>query len=386
MMLSLVGAARYGSIASYDDHPPPQRAITMRGDIDASTENPLPLRERAPGMTEPLLVRAARGERTERPPVWMMRQAGRHLPEYREIRADYSFREAIETPAIAEEITLQPYERYGVDGVVMFSDILTCLEPLGFEYHIESGVGPIIENPADGAEDVPGSIGEVGVQLDFVFDLLDRLQKSVADEDAVIGFAGGPFTLASYAVAGGVDHRRAAIRRFRAEHPDAFSELLDRFTEVVTTYLRHQVEHGADVVQLFDTYAGVLPPRDYEEHVLPRHRDILTALDAPTILFVRGMGGRLNVLRDSGADAVSLDWTVDMVESRAELGELPVQGNLDPTMLFADPKTVRDRTAESIRAAGPEGYICNLGHGVHKDTPIESVSAFVETAKNWEWD
>ncbi|MFB6097474.1 MAG: uroporphyrinogen decarboxylase [Haloferacaceae archaeon] len=337
-------------------------------------------------MTDPLLVRAARGERTERPPVWLMRQAGRHLPEYRELRAEYSFREAIETPDVAEEITLQPYRRYGVDGVVMFSDILTCLEPLGFDYRVESGVGPVVDDPVDGPGDVPASTGDVATQLEFVFDLLDRLAESVADEDAVIGFAGGPFTLASYAVAGGVDHRHAAVRRFRAEHPDAFADLLDRFADVVAEYLQLQVAHGADVVQLFDTYAGVLPPDDYREFVVPRHREILAAVDAPTILFVRGMGGRFDQLTAAGADAVSLDWTVDMADARAALGDVPVQGNLDPTLLFADRATVRERTAEIVRAAGPRGYVCNLGHGVHKDTPIASVEAFVETAKNWEWE
>nr|WP_204374457.1 uroporphyrinogen decarboxylase family protein [Halolamina pelagica] len=211
-------------------------------------------------MTDPLLVRAARGERTERPPVWLMRQAGRHLPEYRDLREQYSFREAIETPEVAEEITLQPYERYGVDGVVMFSDILTCLEPLGFDYHIESGVGPVIENPVEGPDDVARRRGDVREELSFVADLLDRLAESVADEDAVLGFAGGPFTLASYVVAGGPDRGRKAVRKFRARHPDAFRELMARFADVVAEYLQMQADHGADAVQLFDTYAGVLPP------------------------------------------------------------------------------------------------------------------------------
>lgn len=335
-------------------------------------------------MGDSLLVRAARGERTERPPVWLMRQAGRHLPEYRRIRANHSFREAIETPSVAEEITLQPYDRYGVDGVVMFSDILTCLQPLGFEYRVESGVGPVVENPVETPDDVPGRHGDVAAELDFVYELLDRLGESVVDEDAVIGFAGGPFTLASYAVAGGVDRQCTAIRRFRAAHPDAFAELLGRFADVVTEYLQRQVEHGADVVQLFDTYAGILPPDDYEAYVLPFHRDILTALDVPTILFVRGMGGRLDLLR--AADAIALDWTVDMERARRELQGTAVQGNLDPTLLFADSATIRDRTAEMIRAAGDRGYICNLGHGVHKETPPEAVAAFVETAKGWEWE
>lgn len=337
-------------------------------------------------MTDPLLVRAVRGERTERPPVWLMRQAGRHLPEYRELRADYSFREAIETPEIAEEITLQPYHRYGVDGVVMFSDILTCLEPLGFDYHIESGVGPVVENPVDGPDDVTRRRGDVREELGFVADLLDRLTVSVADEDAVLGFAGGPFTLASYVVAGGPDRGRMELRKFRARHPEAFVTLLDRFTDVVAEYLEMQADHGADAVQLFDTYAGVLPPADYREFVLPLHRRILESVDLPTVMFVRNMGGRLDLLEETGADAVALDWTVDVAEAREELDDTPVQGNLDPSYLFADPAVVRERTTEIIEAAGPAGHVLNLGHGVNRDTPIEGVEAFVETAKQWEWD
>jgi uroporphyrinogen decarboxylase len=337
-------------------------------------------------MTDPLLVRAVRGERTERPPVWLMRQAGRHLPEYRELRADYSFREAIETPEVAEEITLQPYRRYGVDGVVMFSDILTCLEPLGFDYHIESGVGPVIDNPVSGPDDVVRRRGDVREELDFVSKLLDRLSESVADEDAVLGFAGGPFTLASYVVAGGPDRGRMELRKFRAQHPDAFRTLMDRFADVVAEYLQMQADHGADAVQLFDTYAGVLPPADYREYVLPLHRRILDSVDLPSLIFVRDMGGRLDILNETGADAVALDWTVEMGDARDQLGETPVQGNLDPSYLFADPEVVREKAGEIIEAAGPEGHVLNLGHGVNKETPIEGVEAFVETAHEWEWD
>lgn len=336
-------------------------------------------------MTDPLLVRAARGERTERPPVWLMRQAGRHLPEYRELRADYSFREAIEDPEIAEEITLQPYRRYDVDGVVMFSDILTCLEPLGFDYHIEKGVGPVIDNPVAGPDDVARRRGDVEEELGFVADLLDRLSESVADEDAVLGFAGGPFTLASYVVAGGPDRGRMELRKFRAQHPEAFETLMERFADVVSEYLQMQADHGADAVQLFDTYAGVLPPADYREYVLPLHQRILDSVDLPTLLFVRDMGGRLDLLQETNPDAIALDWTVDMADAREQLGETPVQGNMDPSYLFADPEVVKEKASEIIEAAGPKGHILNLGHGVNKETPIEGVEAFVETAKNWEW-
>jgi len=333
---------------------------------------------------DPLLVRAARGERTERPPVWLMRQAGRHIPEYREIRADYSFLEAIKTPDVAADVTMLPWEYYEPDGLVMFSDILTVLEPLGFSYHIESGVGPVIDDPVSGPDDVDRSHGDVARELDYVGDLLVELNRRVGDETAIIGFAGGPFTLASYAVAGGPSRTNMPLRRLKAEHPEAFRTLLRSFADVVREYLEFQIGNGADVVQLFDTYAGVLPPADYREFVLPLHREILADLKVPSIVFVRRMNGRLDLLAESGADVVALDWTVDLGDARETLGETPVQGNLDPSVLFAPPEEIEARTREVIDEAGPSGHVLNLGHGVNKDTPVEGVRAFVETAKSIE--
>ena len=330
-------------------------------------------------------LRAARGEATDRPPVWLMRQAGRYLPEYQAIRADYTFREAISTPDVAEEITLQPFERFGVDGVVMYSDILVALEPLGIDYHLESGVGPVIDDPIENPADIPSGAAPVAERLDYVGSLLERVTERVGDQAATLGFAGGPFTLASYAVAGEPSKSHVPVRGFRAAHPDAFEDLLETFTEVITEFLHYQVEHGADAVQLFDTYAGLLGPADYREYILPLHREILSAVDVPTILFVRNMGGRLPTLAESGADVVSLDWTVEMDSARETLGDQPVQGNLDPTDLLGKPEFVRERTKAVIEAAGPEGHILNLGHGIDRRTPVESVEAFVETAKSWEW-
>jgi uroporphyrinogen decarboxylase len=245
-----------------------------------------------------------------------MRQAGRHIPEYRDLREEYSFLEAIKTPEVATEITLLPWEYYEPDGVVMFSDILTVLEPLGFSYHIESGVGPVIDDPVSGPDDVDRSHGDITRELDYVGELLVRLNQRVGDQTAVIGFAGGPFTLASYAVAGGPSRTNMPLRRLRAQHPEAFRTLLESFTDIVVDYLQFQVGNGADVVQLFDTYAGALTPEDYREFVLPLHQEIFDAVDAPTIVFVRRMNGRLDLLQESGADAVGLDWTVDIGDAR----------------------------------------------------------------------
>lgn len=335
-----------------------------------------------------LFLRASRGEHTERPPVWMMRQAGRYLPEYRELRDEYTFLEAISTPDVAAEISLQPWRRFRPDAVVMYSDILTVLEPLGFDYHLESGVGPVIENPVEvsrtGSDELDRDYEDVDTELWYVGELLERLTSELGQEAAVLGFAGGPFTLSAYVCEGTPSRSFTAVRRLRAENPNGFRRLLQSFTDILVDYVTYQVDAGADAIQLFDTYAGLLTPTDYREFLLPLHREILDAIDVPTILFVRNMSGNLDLLADGGGDVVGLDWTVEIGEARAQLGEQPVQGNLDPAMLFADPETIRTRTREIIDAAGPAGHILNLGHGLDRHTPVEGVAAFFEAAKTVE--
>ena len=335
-----------------------------------------PMRER--------FIRAAEGKKTDRPPVWMMRQAGRYLPEYREIRQEYSFVEAISTPSIATEITLQPWKRFKPDGVVMYSDILTALEPLGITYHIESGVGPVIDEPIATPEDIPREHSPVSNDLGYVGELLKRLKERVGEQAAVLGFVGGPFTIAAYAVEGSPTRNFMGVRRFRTAHPDAFTELLSSIGDVLVDFVRYQEQHGADAIQLFDTYAGLLDRRAYEEHLLPIQQRILDATACPTIMFARNMGGRLDLLEATGADVIGLDWTVGMESARAVLGETPVQGNLDPALLYADTKTIREETTAVIEAAGDAGHILNLGHGVDKQTPVEGVKTFFETAQSIE--
>lgn len=312
----------------------------------------------------------------------MMRQAGRYLPEYRAIREEYTFLEAISTPAIAEEISLQPYERFRPDGVVMYSDILTALEPLGFAYHLESGVGPIVEEPVREPADTDRPRTPVAETLDYVGELLERLSTAVGSEAAVIGFVGGPFTLAAYAVQGRPSKSYMRLRRLLAESPAAADRLLASIGDVLEEFVAYQVAHGADVIQLFDTYAALLPPEAYRETVLPIQRRVLDAADVPTIVFVRHMAGHLDLLAESGADVVGLDWTVPIGAARDQLGDGPVQGNLDPAALFGSPETVRERTDAVIEAAGDRGHILNLGHGVHRETPVENVAAFFETARS----
>ena len=335
-------------------------------------------------------LRAARGDRTDRPPVWMMRQAGRYLPEYRAIREEHSFLEAISTPEIATEITLQPWERFRPDGVVMYSDILTVLEPLGFAYHLESGVGPVVENPVESPTDADRPREDVREHLPYVGELLERLSDHLGEEAAVLGFTGGPFTLAAYVCEGTPSRTFMAVRRLRAEHPDAFAALLRAFTDVIVEYVAFQEASGADAIKLFDTYAGLLSPADYREFLLPLHREIVDAINVPTIVFARNLSGNLDLLADTGADVVALDWTVALERANATLADdVAIQGNLDPALLYGDPADVKRRTHEVIAAArgasgdddGDRAHILNLGHGVDRHTPVENVAAFFEAAK-----
>ncbi len=327
-------------------------------------------------------LRAARGERTDRPPVWMMRQAGRYLPEYRELRADYSFRSAISTPEVATEISLQPWHRFHPDGIVLYSDILTVLEPLGLSYRIESGVGPVIDEPPMGPDDFCHRPNAVAEELAYVGDILDRLRVEVADAAALIGFVGGPFTVAAYAVEGQPSRSFMSVRRLLHTDPTAFAEMLSVIADALVELAILQVEHGADVIQLFDTHAGLLSREDYATFILPVQRRILAAIDVPTIIFARNMSGRLDQLAATGANVIGLDWTVEMASARAELGDRSVQGNLDPAVLFADPATVAERTRAIIDAAGNTGHILNLGHGVDKNTPVAGVEAFFNAVKD----
>lgn len=329
------------------------------------------------------LLAAAHGKPVDRPPVWMMRQAGRYLPEYREIREEYSFREAISTPEIAMEISLQPWERFRPDGVVMYSDILTALEPLGIDYSIESGVGPVIEQPIETVDDLDPIPEDLDAHLGYVGRLLSGLDEFLDDAAGVIGFIGGPLTLLAYAVEGRPSKSFIGIRRLLYTDPHEFQRLLQTLGSLLTRYVDYQIDNGADVIQLFDTYAGLLPEEVYREYLLPVQREILADVDVPTIVYARNMGGRLDLLADSGADVVGIDWTMGIADARERLGDTPVQGNLDPAALYGTPTEVKKRTQALISAAGGAGHILNLGHGLDKDTPPENVAAFFDAARSY---
>ena len=329
-----------------------------------------------------LLSRALAGEEVPRPPVWFMRQAGRYMAEYRAIRARASFLELCHDPALAAEVTLQPLDRFGFDAGIIFSDILLPLQVMGAD--LSFGPAPRIANPVrdDAALDAlaPFTAEALPAPLAALSDVVSRAPVPV------LGFAGAPFTLACYLVEGQGSKDWIAVKRLLWESPRTFERLLDLLADAVGTWLQAQVQAGAAAVQIFDTWAGVLAPEDFRRWALPAARRALSRVqDAPTIYYTRDSAPYLPMLPEIGADAVGLDWRVDMAEARRVLGDLPVQGNLDPSVLFAPPDEIRRRVHDVIRAAGPSGHVFNLGHGIHKDTPIEGVEAAVEAIGSWRW-
>jgi uroporphyrinogen decarboxylase len=338
----------------------------------------------------PYLLRAANGEELNRPPVWMMRQAGRYMKAYRDLREKYpSFRERSEIPEVAVEVSLQPWRAFQPDGVILFSDIVTPLPGLGIEMDIAEGKGPIIQSPIRSQEQVDRlHTLEPAESLPFIKQILQALRQEVGDKSTVLGFVGAPWTLAAYAVEGKGSKSYSVIKGMAFSDPRILHQLLAKFADAIATYARYQIDCGAQVVQMFDSWAGQLSPQDYETFALPYQQRVFrqvksTHPDTPLILLVSGSAGVLEKMALSGADIVTVDWTVDMADARTRLGkDVKVQGNLDPGVLFGSKEFIRDRIEDTVRKAGNRGHILNLGHGVLPNTPEENVAFFFETAKN----
>lgn len=338
-------------------------------------------------MDPPLLVRAARGEPTPRPPVWILRQAGRYLPEYRKIRAMAgSFLDLCKAPRLAAEASLLPWRILDVDGVIVFSDILVVLEAMGIPVTFDEG--PRLGRPIRRREDVAALRDpDPPRRLAYVAEAVRLLAEAVAGRVPVIGFAGAPFTLAAYAVAGGSPSLEE-VRGFLYREPALFEELLRRIADGVTGLLLEEIAAGASYVQLFDTWAGALPPEAYRRFAAAATAPIIAEVHrvgVPAALFVRGASPHLEAMAGTGADVIALDWTVAPESARARVGErAALQGNLDPAVLLAGPEAVRERTRAMLEAfRGQRGYIANLGHGILPSTRVESARAFVETVKAW---
>jgi len=337
----------------------------------------------------PYLLRAARGEVLDRPPVWMMRQAGRYMKAYRDLREKYpSFRERSEIPEVAIEVSLQPWKAFQPDGVILFSDIVTPLPGLGIEMDIAEGKGPIIDSPIRTQEQVEALRPlEPEESLPFIKTILQSLRQEVGNKSTVLGFVGAPWTLAAYAVEGKGSKTYSAIKGMAFSDPTILHQLMGKLADAIAVYTRYQIDCGAQVVQMFDSWAGQLSPQDYETFALPYQQRVFrqvraTHPDTPLILLVSGSAGVLEKMAQSGADIISVDWTVDMADARTRLGkQMKVQGNLDPGVLFGSQAFIRDRIIDTVRKAGNRGHILNLGHGVLPTTPEENVAFFFETAK-----
>ncbi|CAI9273830.1 unnamed protein product [Lactuca saligna] len=349
-----------------------------------------PVAERkAVNTTEPLLLNAVRGEDVERPPVWLMRQAGRYMKSYQTLCEKHpSFRERSENVDLVVEISLQPWKVFKPDGVILFSDILTPLPGMNIPFDIVKGKGPIIFDPISTAAQVD-QVREFTPEewVPYVGEALSILRKEVNNEAAVLGFVGAPFTLASYVVEGGSSKNFTKIKTLAFSQPKVLHALLEKFTTSMAKYIKYQADNGAQAVQIFDSWATELSPADFEEFSLPYLKAIVDSVkethpDLPLILYASGSGGLLERLALTGVDVVSLDWTVDMAEGRKRLGsEIAVQGNVDPGVLFGSKEFISKRIIDTVKKAGNKKHILNLGHGIKVGTPEENVAHFFEVAK-----
>jgi uroporphyrinogen decarboxylase len=333
-----------------------------------------------------LFMRACRRESVERTPVWLMRQAGRYLPEYRAIRSKVGFLELCKTPRLSAEVMIATVQRLGVDAAIIFSDLLPILEPMGLDLEFTAGEGPVIHNPVR----EPGDTVRIRELEDmdrvgFVMDTVAATRAGLDDSIPVIGFAGAPFTLAGYCIEGGTSKSWTLTKSFMIRHESAWHDLLARIARSVSRYLVAQLDAGAQVVQLFDSWVGCLGPDDYRRYVLPHTKAAIAAAAtrAPVIHFATGNPELLPLLAEAGGSVIGIDWRIDLDRGWDLAGrDRAVQGNLEPVVLLADRDTVRRRTQEVLaRAAGRPGHIFNLGHGILPGTPVENVLELVATVK-----
>jgi uroporphyrinogen decarboxylase len=332
---------------------------------------------------EPLLVRAARREPVERTPVWFMRQAGRSLPEYRALREQHSFWEVAQTPELCAEVTLQPVRRHGVDAAVMFADIMTPVLAMGLGVELVEGVGPVLETPVRSAADVERLALPEETAYDGLAQAIGIVRGELGADRAVVGFCGGPFTVAGYLVEGRPSRELTRVKALMYEEPSVWSTLMEKLATCFAAYLGVQVRAGADVVQLFDSWVGVLSPSDYEEFVAPWSAHILASVEVPTIHFGTGTATLLPAMARAGGDVIGLDWRIPLDEGWARAGDdRGVQGNLDPAVLLG-PWERAEAAAHDVlaRAGGRPGHIFNLGHGVLPGTKAETVTRLAELVR-----
>jgi uroporphyrinogen decarboxylase len=334
-----------------------------------------------------LFLRACRGESLPRLPVWMMRQAGRYLPEYRAIRAKHAFLEVCKTPDLAVEVSLQPFRLLGVDAVIVFSDILIPAEAMGLTLEL-GDAGPNLPEPVRTKRDVEKlKLFDPETETAFLPEAIRRIAREVGPEVPVLGFAAAPWTLACYIVEGRAKEGFATVKSFLLSEPATFRDLLHRIAQATIPYLKAQIAAGATAVQLFDTWCGELALPDYEQFGLPAVQEIISALATahprtPVIYYTKASHHLLPAIARSGANVLSVDWRVNMSALREQLGpKIAIQGNVDPAVLFAPPDQIRRATQEAISSLSGVGHILNLGHGILQHTPVENAQLFIQTGQ-----
>ncbi|GLJ44839.1 hypothetical protein SUGI_0943270 [Cryptomeria japonica] len=342
---------------------------------------------------DPLLVKAARGEIVERPPAWMMRQAGRYMAAYRKVAEKHpSFRERSETTDLIVEISLQPWRAFHPDGVIIFSDILTPLPAFGIQFDIEDMKGPVIHTPIQTEEGLKALHPIDLEKLQFVGESLSILRNEVDNKAAVLGFVGAPWTIATYIVEGETTRTFTKIKTMCHRSPSILRSLLSHLSQSISDYIVFQVNSGAQCIQIFDSWGGQLTPDQWEHWSKPYIKQIVSTVKTkcpgvPLVLYINGNGGLLERMKETGVDVIGLDWTVDMKDGRHRLGSsIGVQGNVDPAILFSPLSSITEETQRVVRSAGRKGHILNLGHGVLVGTPEEAVGHFFDVARSLVYD
>ncbi len=331
-----------------------------------------------------LVLRAARGEEVERTPVWLMRQAGRILKEYREVRNSLSgFKELVETPELAAEVTIQPVDILGVDAAIIFSDILVIPEAMGLAYEMIEKKGPFFPSTIQSTTDIDRLRVAEANDLKYTLDAISLTKKTLQGAVPLIGFAGAPWTIFSYMVEGHGSKTFSKSRRMLYTDPMASHQLLSKITESTINYLKGQIAAGADMIQLFDSWAGMLPRAHYQEYSLRYIRQICEAIDeVPITVFAKGAFFALEDMTDLPCNTIGLDWNMSIEEARSTFPNKTLQGNLDPCVLYASPEKIEEETLKMLGRFNGHPHIANLGHGVYPDTPPEHVKYFVDTVKN----
>ena len=334
-----------------------------------------------------LLLRALRGETTERVPVWMMRQAGRYLPDYIKLREKYSFFERCMNPELATEITVMPVHQVGVDAAIIFSDILVVPQAMGMEVQLIEKIGPVLPDPVKGAADLQKlCVPDVKDTLNYVFEALALTKKTLDGAVPLIGFAGAPWTLLCYMVQGKGSKTFDAAKAFCYQQPEVAHQLLQMITDTTIAYLKEQVKAGADCLQLFDSWGGLLSPQDFENFSLQYMRKIVAALKdvCPVTVFAKGAWFALEEMAATGANCLGVDWAIQPARARQFAGNnVTLQGNFDPAKLLAPIPEIKKSVKEMLNGFGKHRYIANLGHGILPNVPVDHARAFIDTVKEF---